>query len=167
MRKNLINDMKRLFGKDRRRIDHALSVLEYAEQIADVEGGDREVIVASAILHDIGIQEAEKKHGSSAGNYQELEGPPIAREILSKYDLSEEKVDHVCDIIANHHSDKGINSTEFKIVWDADWMVNIPVEFPDMQGEKLQKLINKVFKTATGSKIAKEEFFRCDVLKRF
>ena len=50
------------------------------------------MVRAAAILHDIGIHEAERKHGSSSGRLQELEGPPIARAILeaSNVDLADE-----------------------------------------------------------------------------
>ena len=63
--------MQGLFGNDQRRIDHALAVLGHAEAILATEpAADAEVVTAAAILHDIGIQEAERKHGSSAGRWQ-------------------------------------------------------------------------------------------------
>jgi len=154
----LIEEMKNVFGGDQRRIEHALAVLDYAEQIQAAEGGDLLVVKAAAILHDIGIHEAERKYGSSAGNYQEIEGPPIAEEILGKYDLDETVVGHICRIIANHHRAKDINTLEFRILWDADWLVNIPVELPNIGREKLKKLIDKLFKTNTGRRIAVELF---------
>ena len=112
------------------------------------------VVRAAAIFHDIGIHEAERKHGSSAGRYQEIEGPPIAREILAKYDLDEAVVDHVCKIIANHHSAKDIDTIEFRILWDADWLINLPAEFANRSEEKLRQTVDNVFKTKTGHKMA-------------
>jgi len=116
VRQKLINEMKTVFGSDEKRIKHALAVLDYAERIQAVEGGDPLVVKAAAILHDIGIHEADRKYGSPAGKYQEIEGPPLAEEILRKHDLSPEIVEHVCGIIANHHSAKGIDTTEFRIL---------------------------------------------------
>lgn len=156
-REDLIADMKSVFGNDQKRIAHALMVLEYAENIKSIEEGDLDIVVAAAILHDIGIQAAERKYSSSAGNYQEIEGPPIAREILQKYDLSEDFIDHVCRIIANHHSAKDIDTPEFRIIWDADWLVNIPDEFPEMSSEEMESLVGKVFRTKTGKDIAFRE----------
>ena len=78
MKDKLIQKMKDVFGDDQKRINHALAVLKYAEQIHAVEGGDAAVVTAAAILHDIGIHQAEQKYGSTAGKYQEIEGPPIA-----------------------------------------------------------------------------------------
>jgi putative nucleotidyltransferase with HDIG domain len=154
IRDKLIDRMRKVFGHDRKRIEHALAVLNYAEQIQAAEGGDPLVVKAAAILHDIGIQEAERKYNSSAGKYQEIEGPPIAKQILRNYELPDEVIEHICAIIANHHSAKDIDTLEFRCVWDADWLVNIPEEFPDVDKAKLQQIIDKVFKTETGRRIA-------------
>ncbi len=158
IRDKLIEEMKKVFGRDQKRIKHALSVLNYAEQIQAAEGGDPLVVKAAAILHDIGIQEAERKYGSSAGKYQEIEGPPIAERILKNYRLSDEVIEHICRIIANHHSAKEIDTLEFRCVWDADWLVNIPEDYKDKNKEQLQVIINKVFKTSKGREMAMELF---------
>lgn len=158
IRDKLIGEMKKVFGDDQKRIEHELAVLDYAEQIQAVEGGDPLIVKAAAILHDIGIHEAERKYDSSAGKYQEIEGPPIAEEILKRYDLDSEAIEHICKIISNHHSAKDIDTTEFRIVWDADRLVNIPTDFPEAGKEKLQSIIDKTLKTDKGREIATQSF---------
>ncbi|HEW79484.1 MAG TPA: HD domain-containing protein [Phycisphaerales bacterium] len=160
MRDKLINEMKEVFAGDKKRIRHTLAVLDYAEQIQAVEGGDALVVTAAAILHDIGIHEAERKYGSSAGKYQEIEGPSIAEEILKRYNVADDATRHICRIVGSHHSAKDIDTTEFRIVWDADWLVNIPTDFANADKEKLQKIIDKVFKTRRGRQIAVESFIK-------
>ena len=160
MRDKLIEEMKNVFGDDKKRIEHALAVLDYAEQIQNGESSDPLIVRAAAILHDIGIQEAEHKYGSSAGNYQEVEGPPIAEEILKKFDISAEAVERICRIIANHHSAKDIDTIEFRVVWDADWLVNIPTDFKEASKKKLQEIIDKTFKTDEGRRLAAELFVK-------
>ena len=155
---NLVNEMKSIFGDDQKRIRHALSVLDYAEKIQAIEGGDPLVVRAAAILHDIGIHQAEKQHGSPAGKYQEIEGPPIAKKVLTKYDISEDDIEHICRIIGSHHTGNDIDTTEFRIIWDADWLGNIPVEFPEMSKDKLKVLIDKEFKTTTGLEMVNKLF---------
>jgi hypothetical protein len=151
----LIQDMRRIFGSDRKRIDHALAVLEHAERIHVAEGGDTLVVQAAAILHDIGIQEAERKHGSSAGPYQELEGPPIAEAVLRRRDVDEDRIAHVCRIVANHHSARDIDTLEFRVIWDADWLVNLPETMrPEESVPKLRARIQKIFKTSAGREMA-------------
>lgn len=154
IRLNLINRMMQVFDADKKRIDHALAVLRYAERIHVSEGGNPLIVSAAAILHDIGIHEAERKYGSSAGLYQEIEGPPIAQNILTESGLAKDDIEHICRIIANHHSAKDIDTTEFRIIWDADWLVNLPDEHPDLRGDKLYNTIAKIFKTGTGRRLA-------------
>lgn len=152
--------MKAYFGSDQRRIDHALRVTGFAGEILKIERGDRLVVVAAALLHDIGIREAERKYGSSAGNLQEQEGPPVAREILAGLGLPEGVIDEVCAIISSHHSPGEVDTDNFRVVWDADWLVNLGDEFDLREAGKTRDLIGKIFLTATGKTIA-ERIFLC------
>ena len=69
-------EMKMYFRTDFKRIGHAAKVARYVEQLVHEEKADPAVALAAAYLHDIGVKEAERKHGSNAPEYQELEGPP-------------------------------------------------------------------------------------------
>ncbi len=154
----LIAEMKKVFGSDQKRITHALTVLSNAQDILKKEGGDPKVVVAAAVLHDIGIQEAERKHGSNAGRFQEMEGPPIARPIMEGLSLDPDTVDHVERIIANHHSARDIDTLEFRILWDADWLVNLGDEFGDKGRDWLAQKIEKLFRTETGKNLARAKY---------
>lgn len=156
----LIAEMRNIFGNDRKRISHALKVLSFAEEILKHETGDPLVVRAAAILHDIGIHEAERKYKSCAGNYQEIEGPPIAAGIMEKLKIDKEVIEHVCRIIASHHSAKDIDTIEFRILWDADWIVNIPDEYPGLEANKISALIERIFKTAYGRKMARRKYVK-------
>ena len=71
------------FGDDFRRITHALEVLKYSEKtMEDTEGWDCEVVVASALLHDIDIKRSEELLGYNNGRTQEEYGPPAVEELL-------------------------------------------------------------------------------------
>ncbi|NOZ84958.1 MAG: HD domain-containing protein [Deltaproteobacteria bacterium] len=151
----LIMGMKKVFGKDQKRIDHAFAVLSHAKEIIKAEkDADPKIVMAAAILHDIGIHEAEAKHGSSAPNYQELEGPIVAGPILDESGMDPESKEHVLKIIANHHSGKNIDTIEFRIVWDADWLENFESVFPELDDDQKQKKIERLFKTAKGKEMA-------------
>lgn len=157
---NILKVMRDYFGDDERRKNHAQAVFDYAMQIQAEEGGDIEVVEVAAALHDIGIHEAERKYNSAVGSYQEIEGPPIAKELLSAFDIPEEKVNHICKIIANHHSAKDIDTIEFKCIWDADWLVNIPDEFDVTDKVKIKKIVKETFKTKTGRAMAEDKFLK-------
>ena len=147
----LIEAMKAEFGDDQKRITHALQVFEHAQVILNQEKkGDPKVVFAAALLHDIGIQEAERKHGSSAGKYQEIEGPPIARRIMERLGLDEPTIEHVCQIVGHHHSDLVIDTPEFRIIWDADWLVNLAEEAEGWDADRLTGAIERIFRTQAG-----------------
>jgi len=150
----LIQEMRHVFGDDRKRIDHALAVLGHANRIGRVEGGDPLVIQAAAILHDIGIHEAERRYGSPAGRYQEIEGPPIAEAILRKHGVSDDCIAHVCRIIANHHSARDIDTLEFRVLWDADWLVNLPEVLQGKPDTDRKAKVFGIFKTNAGRETA-------------
>ena len=152
----LVAAMQAEFGDDQRRIDHALQVLAYARQIMRTEHADPRVVLAAAILHDIGIQEAERKHGSAAGKYQELEGPPIAKRIMEQLGLDAATIAHVCRIVGSHHRAGDIDTIEFRIIWDADWLVNIPEEYAGCDADRRSAIVAKVFRTEAGRKLAAE-----------
>ncbi len=146
----LIEAMKSEFGDDQKRITHALAVLDQAQEILRREGGRPPVVIAAALLHDIGIKEAERRHGSADTRFQELEGPPIARRIMEGVGLEEATVQHVCRIVANHHRAADIDTQEFRIIWDADWLVNTSNRLTDVGAGELEATIARVLKTHAG-----------------
>ncbi len=124
MKNELLREMEKYFGKDTKRINHARKVLSYAEEKLEIDGVDEQIVIASAILHDIGIHAAERKYNSNAGQYQEVEGPPIAKRILEKINFPKEKIKEVLDIIAHHHSPGIITTKNFDVLFEADCRVN-------------------------------------------
>jgi len=113
------------FEKDYRRITHALEVMKYSEMVmSHFDAYDYEIVIASALLHDIGIKNSEKELGYNDGKTQETYGPPVARKLLSAIDFPKGKIDKVCDIISNHHSKSRFDYVELEILKIADSIVN-------------------------------------------
>ena len=153
--------MKRYFGQDFKRIGHASKVARYAEQLVKDEKGDMAVVLISAYLHDIGITEAERKYQSSDARYQEQEGPPVAREILKKLGAEQALIDEVCDIVGHHHHPRPEETINFKILYDADLIVNLEEKHKEspIDQEKLSGIIEKSFLTESGRKLAQKILF--------
>ncbi|MFC1672287.1 HD domain-containing protein, partial [Planctomycetota bacterium] len=107
------------------------------------EGGDPRVVIAAGLLHDIGIHEAERVHGSASAKFQEQEGPPIARRIMEKIGFDEETIEHVCRIVGSHHTGGDIDTPEFRIVWDADLIVNMRKKDGSVSAAGLEKYKTK------------------------
>jgi HD superfamily phosphohydrolase YqeK len=151
-------EMKRYFKQDFKRIGHAIRVARHAEKIGREEGGNLAVILSAAYLHDIGITEAERKYQSTADKYQEEEGPPIAREILTKLKAKEELIEEVCDIIGHHHHPKEEETTNFKSLFDADLIANLEEKQKKnpIGAEELEAIIAKSFLTKAGNSFARK-----------
>jgi len=151
--------MRRTLGDDHRRIRHATRVAEYAERIGKEENADMAVVIISAYLHDIGVLEAERKHGSSSPKYQHQEGPPLARRILEALGTEPELVDRVCDIVGRHHHPGSDETTEFKAVYDADRIVNLQErqeESGDLSPDQLRERLERSCLTGSGIRLGRE-----------
>jgi hypothetical protein len=141
-------------GNDVKRINHLIKVFTFAHHIGILEKCDAKIqttIDISAILHDIGIHEAERKHNSSAGNWQEIEGPPVAKELLNDFDLDDTIKDRILFLIGHHHQYNIIDDIDFQILVEADFLVNI---FEDgMDEHSIKTIKEKIFKTESGIKL--------------
>ena len=139
-------------GKDVGRIHHLIKVTGFAEAIAQAETADdtqRYLITIAAILHDIGIHEAERKHGSSAGPYQEQEGPAVARAILEELGMPEDITQRVCWLIAHHHTYHPIDGLDHQILLEADFLVNAQED--ELPRKAVETFCETIAATKTGA----------------
>lgn len=150
-------EMKLYFKQDFKRIGHAARVARYAEKLVEQEKGDPAVVLSAAYLHDIGHTEAERKHQSTAAEYQEQEGPAVARELLAKLDANEELIGEVCDIIGHHHHPREDDTVNFKIVYDADTIANLEEKQRKnpTERERLTETVDTAFLTSSGRELAR------------
>lgn len=137
---------------DPKRIQHFLKVYAFAKLIGEGENLDlatRQVIEIAAVVHDIGIKNSEAKYHSSAGKYQELEGPPLAKAMLFKLGYDTELVERVAWLVGHHHSYSNIQSMDHQILVEADFLVNVFEEA--LPEPSLRSVYRKIFKTKTGA----------------
>ena len=152
----IILAMKEHLEGDQKRMDHALKVLEFAEKILEKEEGNPKVVIAAAILYDIGVHEAERKPEGAKGSNQEKDSLPIVRGILERSGSKDEVIEEVCQIIESHHHPEKIDNLNGKIVYDAVRLVNLKGKYDIDDKEGLKKIINEGFFTTAGKEIAKE-----------
>ena len=151
--------MKEYFEGDQKRINGALKVLGFAEKILEKEEGNPKVVIAAAILYGIGVNEVERKAEGAKGYDQEKEGLPIVRGILERSGSKAEVIEEVCQIIESYHHPEKVDTLNSKIVYDAVQLFNLRDRYDSKDKEKLKKIINKIFFTTAGKKIAEEVYF--------
>ena len=153
-------------GNDAARIHHLIRVHSFARIIGKADGFDennQKITELAAILHDIGLHNAEKKYNSIEGKYQELEGEPVARAIMEDAHIPGWIIDRVCFIVAHHHTLNAIDgiacavllliaSAVFQAVVEADVLVNI-FDRKVVDKERIAMIEDKLFKTRKGKQL--------------
>ena len=145
--------------KDADRIQHFLKVHEFARLIGQMEGlpaDVQETLEAAAVVHDIGIHPAERKYGDSAGAHQELEGPPLARELLTRLGWEENVIERVAWLVGHHHTYTDIDGVDYQILVEADFLVNL-FEHGD-SAETQAEIYRRIFRTESGKKLFQTMF---------
>jgi hypothetical protein len=147
--------MVRYFGDDIKRISHAFKVYGFVRSILageNITGETAHITELTAILHDIGIKEAVRKHHSSDSRFQEMEGPAVARTIMEECGIAEEVINRVCYIVGHHHTYSKIDGPDFRILVEADFLVNIHEGY--ITPEAAPSVVQKYFTSATGRSLA-------------
>ncbi len=148
---SVIEKMMDYYKGDPKRIQHFIKVYQFGKLIGEEEGLDarkQRILETACVVHDIGIKASEEKYNSSAGNYQELEGPPIARDLLVSLDYSPEEIDRICWLVGHHHTYKNIEGEDYQILVEADFLVNAWED--GMSPETVENVRKKIFATAAG-----------------
>lgn len=148
---DVIAAMIEYYKGDVARINHFLKVYAFAKSTGEREGLDpvqQEILEVAAVTHDIGIKPSEQKYNSTAGKYQELEGPPVARELLTGLGYAPELIERVCYLIGRHHTYHGIDGLDYQILVEADFLVNLHEDESGLN--EVESVREKIFRTKTG-----------------
>jgi uncharacterized protein len=97
---------------------HVKRVEKLAEEIADKEGSDREIVKIAVLLHDIG---REKEDDGEIDEHAEW-GAEKAGEILQEHEMEEDKISRIQHCIRSHRYSTGPEpeTVEAKVLSDAD-----------------------------------------------
>ena len=148
---NVVSAMIDFYAGDIQRINHFLKVYALAKNIGECEGLSeeaRQVLEIAAVTHDIGIKPSEEKYADCTGPHQELEGPPVARAMLHTLGYAPALIDRVCYLIAHHHTYTDIDSLDYQILVEADFLVNL--HEGECTLDAVRSVREKLFQTAAG-----------------
>lgn len=144
------------YSGDPKRIQHFTKVHSYARIIGLKEGlpeRTQYILELAALVHDIGIKNAELKYHSSMGKYQEQEGPSEAKVLLISCGIDPDAIDRICYLVGHHHTFKDIDGLDYQILVEADFLVNL---YEDNLPEKsARSVMAKIFKTKAGIEMLK------------
>ena len=136
---------------DIKRIEHSLKVYGYSRNLGVAESLTPqllEVLELTALLHDIGIHIAEKKYGKCSGQDQEVEGPPVARQILTSLGFNVGIIERVCFVISKHHTFTAVDGVDFQLLVEADFLVNSSED--QMSDYQITHFAKNIFRSESG-----------------
>ncbi|MCX6721536.1 MAG: HD domain-containing protein [Candidatus Staskawiczbacteria bacterium] len=104
--------------------EHTERVYNLAMHIGKKENADLEILGLAAILHDIARKEQDESNGKID---HAQKGAEMAKKILSKYNLPEEKIKNICHCIQAHRYRNNIipETIEAKVLYDSDKLDSI------------------------------------------
>ena len=132
-------------------IQHFLKVHAFARYIGQKEQLDEKTLFTlelAALVHDIGINPSLAKYHSSAGQYQQIEGPPLARRMLARYDIANDMIERGCYLVAHHHTYTQLEGLDYRILVEADFLVNLYEDQSSVHA--IQTALSRYFTTETG-----------------
>lgn len=113
-------------------VEHSLKVFAYSQGIGGEEGLDRDELLtlgAAALLHDIGIPSARKRHGDTAKRdyaYHEREGADLAPSLLERADFPQPFQERIVWLVGHHHQeDKTETESLLQLLLESDYLVNL------------------------------------------
>jgi HD superfamily phosphodiesterase len=130
---------------------HAEAVLARTRELLALgEPGDAAIILPAAVLHDVGIPRACRLHPNAGATGQEVEGAVLARDLLFELGASPAEIETISGIVGIHHHRPQHATDEFRIVYDADLLVNLAAAAEPKCDPA------RDFYTASGVKLAEE-----------
>ncbi len=143
------------------RVQHFLKVYAFCQVIGRQEGIPapvQQILETAAIVHDIGIRPSLKKYGSSAGAYQQIEGPAEAEKMLEELHYPAQMIERVSYLVGHHHTYQDIQGLDYQILVEADFLVNMFEAH--MDAEQIRGVREKIFRTRTGKDLLDQMFLR-------
>jgi hypothetical protein len=144
---------------DPKRIQHFIKVHSFARLIGSQEALDEAelfTLEAAAIVHDIGIRLCEEKYGNCSGKLQEKEGPAIAAAMLEKLYFEKNVIDRVCWLVGHHHTYSNIDSLDYQILVEADFLVNLYED--QLPQDACRAALDNIFRTESGIRLCRTMF---------
>lgn len=167
IKKEAFNCFKK--GKPDWDISHCLCSGKWMKLLIEKEGGNERILLPAIYLHDTGYPELKKGY-----NFEELmiskknhakQGAENSKKILSKLNFTDEEIDKIYYLIANHDIHNNIKEHDRQLIYEADGLAQLdwkdcPPNF-DKQNtliwlEKLYSEREIYMKTKTGIKALKK-----------
>ncbi len=150
--------MESYFAGEVEKIAQSHEVVADTMQLLPFVDADPLVTIAAAYLQGIGSLEAERKYGRLDGQLLEQEGPPVARMLLADAGANEAFIEQVCQLLAYIETPRGVDSPEFRVLWDARAMNGMAQLVTGKSELAVESILDSAFVTEAGHRLARARF---------
>lgn len=137
-----------------RRTQHILKVYALAKLLGEREAlpaEEREVLQASAILHDIAIKYCKETYdGDASQEKQKKEAPGLVKRFLQEAGYPSSLLAPVVELVLRHHDYEGPKNRLLQLLMEADLIVNCYESRPD--SSKIPQIWD-IFQTPSGKEL--------------
>ncbi len=148
----LIQAVKDEFSQQQSCIARALMVFRHAKQLACKEGGDLRLVLAAALLLDVG------RHPTPDGKTPQTADAARVEKVLQEIGLDPDTIRGICRLIEICRAGIEPDTIEAKVVHDSDTLAGLASLSRDADRQKVQDIIDTELKTATGKERARAFF---------
>lgn len=147
---------------DPMRIQHLIKVHSLSSLLGKMENLDTEtqfILESAALVHDIGVRNAEKEHGDKFKAYHENIGIVESENLLNQLsNYTDAQIQRIKYIVGNHHHYNKIDKIDFQILVEADFMVNAFEK--QLSLSSIDSFKEKICKTESGAEILSKMFYK-------
>ena len=140
----LFNKMIEYYEGNPKRIQHFTKVFEYCRLIGTMENipeKEQFALETTALVHDIGIKKAEEVH---------------AEKMLNELGYPKDVIERVSYLVAHHHTYNDICDSDYQVLVEADFLVNMYED--GLPSQNVKAAYEAVFKTESGKRICRTMF---------
>ena len=105
---------------------------------------------------DIACPLCREKYGNTNGKHQEEEGASLVTAFLSDSEMTKVQIDRVAFLVGHHHTFTGIDSLDWQILIEADYIANATEN--GYSETNVRNFIQEIMKTDSGKSLAKDVF---------
>ena len=145
----LIREVKDHFQTEQARIADSLTVFQYARELLAKEGGDPRIILAAALLLEIGLHKPAADVAATPPRGR-ADGLAKVKQIARDIGMDEDTVECVGHLIDGYRSGQQLDTIEFKIVSDAHALAELSAKAANADPDELHQTLDASFHTATG-----------------
>lgn len=168
----LVEELKNHFGTDELNLKQNLKVTECAAELIKIfktkypnKNLSEQVIIYSAVLHDLGLKQDKTNSENNSIILKKLKSSASVKELISSLNIESlninfKTMEEIAQIVIHHHKAGKVSSNNFKILYDAEWIIKLEENYSlnTLSQKEKNKLIEEKLISEIAKSLARKKF---------